>query len=126
MKNKFFDTFIIISFIILLLLILIEKQLVFDTISYSLDVWVNNLIPDMFPFFIISDILISYNIVEFIPKFITNIFSYIFKIDRTGVTIFFLSLISGFPSSARNICNYYNRGIISLDYANHLLLFTHL
>jgi len=125
MKNKFFNLIIIISFIILLFSILINNKLVFETINYSLNIWVNTLIPSMFPFFVISDILINYNLVEFIPKFIINFFSYIFNISKTSTTIFFLSLISGFPSSARNIKNYYNKKLISLEEANHILLFTH-
>lgn len=125
MKNKIFNSIIIISFIILLFSILTNNKLVNDTINYSLNIWVNNLIPSMFPFFIISDILISYNIINFIPKFITNIFSKIFNTNPISTTIFFLSLISGFPSSARNIKNYYTKGLISKDEANHILLFTH-
>ena len=125
MKNKIFDSIIIISFTILLFSILLNNQLVFETIYYSLNIWVNNLIPSMFPFFVISDILINYNIVAFIPKFITNIFSYIFNIGPTSTTCFFLILISGFPSSARNIKNYYEKGLLTLNEANHILLFTH-
>lgn len=125
MKNKIFNLIIIISFIILLFSILINKQLVFETVHYSLNIWVNTLIPSMFPFFVISDILINYNIVNYIPKFITNTFSHLFNISPTSTTIFFLSLISGFPSSARNIKNYYTKGLITLDEANHILLFTH-
>lgn len=125
MKNKIFNLIIIISFIILLFSILINKQLVFETIHYSLNIWVNTLIPSMFPFFVISDILINYNITKYIPKFITNTFSKLFNVSPTSTTIFFLSLISGFPSSARNIKNYYQKGLISLNEANHILLFTH-
>jgi len=125
MKNKILDSIIIISFIILLFSILTNKELVFDTITYSLNIWVNTLVPSMFPFFVISDILINYNITYYIPNFITNIFSCLFNISKTCVTIFFLSLISGFPSSARNIKNYYDKGLINLEEANHILLFTH-
>ena len=125
MKNKIFNLIIIISFIILLFSILINNKLVFETINYSLNIWVNTLIPSMFPFFVISDILINYNITEYIPKFVTKFFSWLFNIGEISTTIFFLSLISGFPSSARNIKNYYDKGMISLDEANHILLFTH-
>lgn len=125
MKNKILDLIIIVSFVVLLFSILLSKELVFDTVSYSLNIWVNTLIPSMFPFFVIADILINYNIVDFIPRFITNIFSYMFNISKVSTTIFFLSLISGFPSSARNIRNYYDKGRLSLNEANHILLFTH-
>ena len=112
-------------FIILLFSILINKQLVFDTISYSLNIWVNTLIPSMFPFFVISDILINYNVDDYIPKFIINIIKKSFNISKNGSSIFLLSLISGFPAGARNIKNYYNKGLINIDEANHLILFTH-
>lgn len=125
MKNKILDLIIIISFIILLFSILVNKQLVFETVSYSLNIWVNTLIPSMFPFFVISDILISYNIVYYIPEVITNIFSKIFNINKISTTIFFLSLISGFPAGARNIRTYYDKGLINSDDASHILLFTH-
>lgn len=125
MKNKILDLIIIFSFIILLFSILVNKQLVLDTVSYSLNIWVNTLIPSMFPFFVISDILINCNIVYYTPKFITNIFSKMFNISKVATTIFFLSLISGFPAGARNIRTYYDKGLISLREANHILLFTH-
>ena len=104
---------------------LIYKTIVFDTISYSLNIWVNTLIPSMFPFFVISDILINYNVDDYIPKFIINIIKKSFNISKNGSSIFLLSLISGFPAGARNIKNYYNKGLINIDEANHLILFTH-
>ena len=125
MKNKILDFIIIISFIFLLIFTLLNKELVSNTINYSLNIWVTTLIPSMFPFFVISDILINYNITSIIPKPIINTFSYIFNISKVSTTIFFLSLISGFPSSARNIKTYYNKGLITLEEANHILLFTH-
>ena len=125
MKNKILDFIIIISFIFLLIFTLLNKELVSNTINYSLNIWVTTLIPSMFPFFVISDILINYNITSIIPKPIINTFSYIFNISKVSTTIFFLSLISGFPSSARNIKTYYNKGLITIEEANHILLFTH-
>ena len=125
MKNKILDFIIIISFIFLLIFTLLNKELVSNTINYSLNIWVTTLIPSMFPFFVISDILINYNITSILPKPIINTFSYIFNISKVSTTIFFLSLISGFPSSARNIKTYYNKGLITLEEANHILLFTH-
>ena len=41
------------------------------------------------------------------------------------ITILLLSIISGFPSNARNTRTLYNDGMISLDEANHILIFSH-
>ena len=92
---------------------------------YSLNIWVNNLIPALFPFFIISDILINYNVIDYIPKIIKKICKYIFNISDSMLTIFFLSMISGFPSNARNTRTLYDQGKISVEEANHILIFTH-
>ena len=125
MKTKIINTSIILICIITLIELLINKTLIFNTISYSLNIWINSLIPSLFPSFIISDILINYNITNYIPKPIKKIFTKLFNVSDNIITIFFLSLISGFPSSARNIKQMYNKKIISKEEASHALIFTH-
>jgi len=76
-------------------------------------------------FFVISDILISYDFTSFIPKIIKKICKILFNITDNMVTILFLSIISGFPSNARNTRLLYDKGVISLNEANHILIFSH-
>ena len=125
MKNKIYNLIIIISSIIILLELLLSKTLVFDTISYSLNTWVSAIIPSLFPFFVISDILINYNITNYIPKFIKKTFNYLFNVSDNVITIFFLSLLSGFPSNARNARKMYDLGLITDKEASLALTFTH-
>lgn len=125
MKNKILNTIIITSFLILLLEILLHKTLVMTTITYSLNLWVTSLLPSMFPFFIISDILISYDITNYIPHWLKKTFEKIFKVNSPLLTIFFLSAISGFPAGARNTRKLYDQHQISTEEANHALIFTH-
>lgn len=125
MKIKIYNIIIIISSIIILLELLLNKTLIFNTISYSLNIWVASIIPSLFPFFIISDILISYNITNYIPKFIKKIFTKLFNTNDNIITIFFLSLLSGFPSNARNTRKLYDLNLITLEEANYALMFTH-
>lgn len=125
MKKYIFNGLINLSFIVLFFEVLFNKTLIIDTISFSLDTWVNNLIPSMFPFFIISDILISYQIINYIPKVIKKYFSLIFNVGEEELSIFFLSLLSGFPSNARITRNLYQENLISRESASHALTFTH-
>ena len=125
MREKVFNIFIIFIAIFVLVQLLIKKSIVYSSIMYALNMWVNNLIPALFPFFIISDILINYNITNYIPKIIKNICKYIFNITDNMLTIFILSMISGFPSNARNTRTLYDKGEISLEEANHILIFSH-
>lgn len=125
MKNKIFNLLIIISFIILLLELLFHKTLVFESISYSLNTWVTTLIPSMFPFFVISDILISYHITNYIPKSLKKTLTRIFRVSEVVLTIFFLSCLSGFPSNARNTRTMYDNKMITKEEATQALMFTH-
>ena len=125
MREKIFNTIIIIISLFILIELLIKKQIIYYSILYALNMWVKNLIPALFPFFIISDILINYNIVIYIPKAIRVFLKKIFNINDNLLTIFILSMISGFPSNARNARTLYDKGLINVTEANHILIFSH-
>lgn len=125
MKEKILNIAIITLSIISLIELLINKSTIFNTISYSMNLWISSIIPSLFPFFIISDILIQYNITDYIPNPIRKIFKKLFNVSDNSITIFFLSLLSGFPSSARNIRTMYDMNLINEKEASHTLIFTH-
>ena len=125
MKTKIFDSIIVLIAIFVLIELLIKKSLIYSSIMYALNLWVNNLIPSLFPFFIISDILINYNITKYIPKIIRHFCKYLFNITDNMLSILLLSMISGFPSNARNTRSLYDKGLITIDEANHILIFSH-
>ena len=125
MKNKIINIIVIISCLIILIEIFLNKILIFNTISYTLNTWITSIIPSLFPLFILSDILINYNITNYIPKAIKKIFTKLFNVSDNIITIFFLSILSGFPSSARNIRMMYDKKIITDKEASHALIFTH-
>ena len=125
MMKKLLNGFVIIVTLFILYKVIMEKVLVYDSINYALNIWVNNLIPTLFPFFIISDILINFNLNEYIPKFLKNICKFLFNINDNMLTILILSIISGFPSNARITRALYDEGFITCEDASQILTFTH-
>lgn len=125
MIRKILNIIVIVVTLFVLYEVVIRKSLVYDSVNYALNIWVKNLIPTLFPFFIISDILINYNFTDYIPNFFRKICKYLFNITDNMITILILSIISGFPSNARNTRILYDKGLISLDEANHILIFSH-
>lgn len=109
----------------ILILILFNKSLVSTTITSSFYIWFNTLVPSMLPMFILSDILINYNFIEYIPKRITNFIRKLFNISNNSVLILFISCISGFPGNANALLEAYNLKLISKEEVEHLLLFNH-
>ena len=110
MKKIFYILFLL---ILSLLVIIYSKDISINIISIF-DTWKTNIFPSLFPFFIISKILINYG---FTPK--------IFNINPNYSFIFFMSMISGFPSSAKYTKELVDKNIISQEDANKIILFTH-
>ena len=123
--KKYSNLIIVMITFIILILILFNKEIVSNTIITSFYIWFNTLVPSMLPMFILSDILINYNFISFIPDKITNIISKIFNISKEAVLVLFISLIAGFPSNGTAIKTSYDLKLISKEEASHLLLFVH-
>ena len=125
MNNKLFNHLIIIINVLLLIELFINKTLIINTIGYSLNIWITSIIPSLFPIFIISELLINYNIINYIPNIIKNIFKFLFNINDNELTILLISLISGFPSSSVNTKIMYDKKLLNTEECNHILMFTH-
>lgn len=125
MKTKYKNIIIIICSLFFLVNLIIYRNLVFDTVVFSLNIWITSLLPALFPFFIVSDILINYDVIKYFPKVIRNSIKYLFNVSDNGLVIILLSMLSGFPSNARNIKNMYLDKKITKEEGEHLLYFTH-
>jgi len=122
---------ILISIIIMILLlfcgyeILTNSKAVMDSVSYSFNIWINNLFPSMFPFFVLSELLINYGFIELIGELFKPIFQKLFKINGNAAFIFIMSIISGFPSNAKYTKELYLQNKISEKEATKILMFSH-
>mgnify|MGYP004516210657 FL=1 len=125
MKKNISNLILILFLLLALIQVFINKELINETINFSIHLWATTLIPTMFPFFVISDLLIHYSITNYIPKSLKKTLSKLFGINQTQITIFFLSLLSGFPSNARNTKNYYQENQLTKEEAEQTLTFTH-
>ena len=123
--KKYINFIIIIVTCFFMIEFILNRELVFDTVAFSLNIWVKNVAPSLFPFFVLTDILISYNFVKYLPKWFVNFFSNLFNIKKEAVLVFFLSIISGFPSNAKNARKLYDMRVLNKEEASHLLIFTH-
>lgn len=123
--KKYSNLIIVMVSFIILILIFLNKTLVSDTIISSFYIWFNTLVPSMFPMFVLSDILINYHFIDYIPKGIIWLIGRLFNISDAGVLVLLLSLISGFPTNAINIKSAYDMHLLSKDECEHLLLFNH-
>lgn len=125
MKNKYKNLLIIIILLFIFFEILFNKLIIIRTVMESLNIWVKAIIPSLFPFFVISDLLITYNFIDYIPNKIKRYICRLLNISDSALSILILSMVSGFPSNGRNTHNLYNKGKISMEEASYILMYTH-
>ena len=124
MNKKYINNLIIIILLVILFELFYNTKIINNTIINSSKIWFYNIIPSLFPIYIIMDLLINYNILNYL-NFIIKPISKLFKINNNSSTIFILSILSGFPSNSKYITTYLNNNNISILDANKLLMFTH-
>lgn len=105
--------------------ILAESESILNAVNFSFNIWKENVFPSLFPFFVLSDLLINYGFIELIGEIFKPIMNKIFKTKGVGAFALIMSLISGFPSSAKYIKELYNKNLIDEKEATKLLMFTH-
>lgn len=111
--------------IFLLINILIHPNYVSSATSLAFDIWKNNLFPFLFPMFVISEVMISLNAIDIFSDLGNNIITKLFKVKKEGTFILIMSMLSGFPSSAKYINSMYEKGILNDNDASKILMFAH-
>lgn len=105
--------------------LLVKSGEIKTSILMSFELWKNNLFPYLFPFFIISDLLINLNFINIINKYFEKFMYKIFKINSSSSFVFFMSVISGIPSNAKYISTLIKNKQMNEYEAQKILLFTH-
>ena len=125
MKRKEISILIIIFLIGICLEILLSSSDILNSVKFSISIWVNNVFPSLFPFFVLSELLLNYGFVELISEFLKPLMIKIFKIDSKCSFIFIMSILTGFPSNAKYTRELYQKKIIDESQATKILTFTH-
>lgn len=117
----------IIMFLLILIAysILLNSSIVINTVIQSIDIFKNSIFPSLFPFFIISELLVNYGFVEFISNIFKPLMNKFFKINSKCAFILVMSMISGFPSNSKYTRDLYLKGEINELEAIKVLMFTH-
>ena len=121
MKNKIIELVLFVIFLSLIFL----SNVVTEELRNALEVFFYVLFPSIFPFFLISDLLIEYNFVHTINKIFKGLVEKVFHVGGAASFIIIMSMTSGFPSGAKYISSLYKKNMINLDEANYLISFTH-
>ena len=115
----------IIILIIVLISMIFFSEVVIKSVSFSMNICINNLFPAMLPFLLLSSILSNYGFVELTSHIFSPIMRNIFHLNGNCSYIFILSIISGSPANSKYIKELLDNKKISISDANQILLFSH-
>ena len=106
-----------ISFLLFTICLIIFSKSNIVAVKKSLDIWVNNVIPSLLPFFIATELLNHTNI----PKTIGNLFNKImrplFNVPGIGAYALLMGVISGYPDGAKIVTNFRNNNFCTREEA---------
>ena len=110
---------------IFILLFLLNINIVIESTKYSCIIFFNKIFISIFPFIILSDILIYFDYHIFLKNIFGKILSKIFNIDPNTSIIFILSVLTSHPTNAVYIKDMLDNKQIDEITANKILCFTY-
>ena len=125
MKTKITSLLIIFLLVTIVIMFLIFPSDIISSVSFAISIWKDNLLPTLFPFFMISNILINYGFIELMEEALKGFMEKAFHLPGSASFVLIGSLISGFPSSSNYINDLLINHKINEDEANYLLKFNH-
>ncbi|MBE6161782.1 MAG: hypothetical protein E7158_06155 [Firmicutes bacterium] len=121
MKHFFKNICMIVLTLFFLILLFKDPSISKESITVSFNLWINNLVPSIFPMIIINDILINYNFPIIVCSVFYKFFNNIFKLSYNGTYFFVMSLFVGTPTNAILLKDMINKELINIDEANKLI-----
>ena len=113
----------IMFFLFTICLIIFSKSNI-QAVKNALNIWVNNVIPSLFPFFIATELLNHTNIPRIIGNMFNKIMRPLFNVPGIGAYALFMGIISGYPVGAKIVTNFRNENLCTKEEAERLLTFT--
>lgn len=114
--------YIILTFI--LIIFLLNINIVLTSVTDASVIFYTKIFVSVFPFIILSNILIYFNYHLFLNKIFKKPLNKLFNISSSSI-IFILSILSSMPSNSIYTKNLLDNKIISINEANKILTFTY-
>lgn len=95
-----------------------------DASVRGLAIWWEVLFPSLFPFFVISEMLLGFGIVHFLGKLLDPLMKPLFRIPGNGGFVLAMGFASGYPVSAKLATKLREQGLVSRIEGERLVAFT--
>lgn len=90
----------------------------------GLVLWVNSIVPTLFPFFVATELLSHTNFTYYLGKVLNKVMKPVFNVRGEGSFAFIMGILSGYPMGAKIAANFRENNICSKEECERLLSFT--
>lgn len=108
----------------LCLLMIVFPQITLSAALRGVSIWWDVLLPALFPFFVLSELLIGFGLVHFFGKILDPLMKPIFRLPGIGGFVVTLGYISGYPIGARLTAQLWDQGLLNRREGERLVAFT--
>ncbi len=110
---------------IILVIFILNINIVINSTKDASYIFFNKIFISIFPFIILSDILIYYDYHIFLKKIFGKIVSKLFNVDENSTIIFILSILTSTPSNAIYIKTMLDNNEIDISTSNKIINYTY-
>lgn len=89
----------------------------------GLELCMNVIIPSLFPFFVLSNMIVELGLIRYIGRLLEGLMRPVFNVGGNCAAAFALGIIGGYPVGAKTAINLYEKGWCSKSEAERLLSF---
>ena len=109
--------------IFLFVLLFLDSEIASEQMRRGMRICFDTLVPSLFPFMVISELLVRSGACEPVSRLIGRPMETLFGVSRECASALLLGIVCGFPVGAKAAASLYSRGDISKKDCEHLLSF---
>ena len=113
-----------IVFVIITFCLVIFSRSNLNAAKNGLTLWATCVVPSLFPFFIMTNLLSQTKVVDFTGKLLNKLMRPLFNVPGIGGFAFVMGLISGYPVGAKIVADFRENGKVTKEEGERLLAFT--
>ena len=113
-----------IIFVVITMCLVIFSKSNLTAAKNGLTLWATCVVPSLFPFFVITNLLSHTKVVNFTGKLLDRFMRPLFNVPGIGGFAFVMGLISGYPVGAKVVSDFRQEGLVTKDEGERMLAFT--
>ncbi|MFK0525783.1 sporulation integral membrane protein YlbJ [Paenibacillus illinoisensis] len=90
----------------------------------GLSIWWDVLFPSLFPFLVLSELLLGFGIVHFLGTLLNPLMRPLFRVPGSGGFVFAVSCASGYPTGAKLTAQLWDQKLVTREEGERLVAFT--